>query len=213
MSRTTGCLIVDCAWLAIAGTARPAWAQQPRPTRSRTMSTRSAGANEAEVVEVQGENVEQWIFAGLGAAGARKRLEEYLTRDIARYDRNYGLTPAQKKKLELAGRHDIKRFFDRVEDAKAEYRRVKGDWNKVGTRIFELQRIQNQPHLELFGDESMLAKTLKKIADPRADRRARSDHLSGAGGVDGRVPRQAAEPERRAAPAARGPGGRRRRRR
>ena len=47
----------------------------------------------------------------------------------------------------------------------------------------------------------------QEVPDPRADRRARSDHLSGAGGVDGRVPRQAAEVERRAAPAARGPGG------
>ena len=38
----------------------------------------------------------------------------------------------------------MKRFFDRVEEAKAEYRRVKGDWNQVGDRIFELQRMQNQ---------------------------------------------------------------------
>jgi hypothetical protein len=166
MSRSTGWLIVACAWLAIAATARSALAQQPRPDAFEDAEEAVPGAVEAEVGQDQLENIDQWVFAGLGAAGARKRLEEYLTRDIGRHDRNYGLTPAQKKKLELAGRHDIKRFFDRVEDAKGEYRRANGDWNKVGTRIFELQRIQNQPHLELFGDASMLAKTLKKSLTP-----------------------------------------------
>src|SRR5262249_2381926 len=106
--------------------------------------------------------VEQWVFGGQGADGIRKRLEAALAQNVKRFDQKYGLTPVQKKKLELAGGYDIKRFFDRVDEAKAEFRRVNGGWNPMGDRIFALKRMQNQVFTELFGDESMLAKTLKK---------------------------------------------------
>jgi hypothetical protein len=164
MSRTTGRLLAACAWLAIAATARPVRAQE----RVEPEDAVDAPAELKDVAIVQdlGDNIEQWIFGGQGAADARRKIESALTRDISRFDQRYGLTPAQKKKLELAGRHDIKRFFDRVEEAKAEYRRVKGDWNQVGDRVFELQRMHNQPHTELFGEASMLAKTLKKNLTP-----------------------------------------------
>jgi hypothetical protein len=166
MSRTTGCLLASLTWLAIAAAGRPGLAQEPdEPDDAAPV------VNAADVVVQLGAqpleaNIEQWVFGGQGAAEARKKLESALTQDINRYDRKYGLTLAQKKKLELAGRHDMKRFFDRVEDAKAEYRRAKGDWNQVNNSVFELQRMQNQPHSELFGDESMLAKTLKKNLTP-----------------------------------------------
>jgi hypothetical protein len=153
MSRTTGCLIAACAWLAIASTAR---AQAPDEVEDDTPPVELV----AEADELA--DIEQWIFAGQGAPGARKKIEEALARDLARFDQKYALTPTQKKKLALAGRHDIKRYFDRVEAAKAEYRRVKGDWNRIGNQVAALQQAQNQPHSELFGDDSMLAKTLRK---------------------------------------------------
>jgi hypothetical protein len=170
MSRATGCLLASVAWLAIAGTARTSLAQEPAepaeaaPAEADVVMLRDlAQQREAQNLDA---NIEQWVFGGQGAAKTREKLESALTQDIDRFDRKYGLTPAQKKKLELAGRRDLKRFFDRVEDAKAEYLRAKGDWNQVGDGVFELQRMQNQPHSELFGDESMLAKTLKKNLTP-----------------------------------------------
>jgi hypothetical protein len=166
MSRTTGCLLTSCAWLAMAAAARPALAQQPAEPDDQAPAPDAAMLKEIAADEQLEANIDQWIFGGQGAAETRKKLESALAQDINRYDRRYGLTPAQKKKLELAGRHDIKRYFDRVEDAKAEFRRVKGDWNQVGDGIFALQRMQNQPHAELFGEESMLAKTLKKNLTP-----------------------------------------------
>ena len=171
MSRTTGCLLTACLGLAIAANGRPTLAQEPdeagdaAPAIDAVEQPPIAGAQRVPMPDL-GENIEQWIFGGQGATEARKKIEAALTRDISRFDQKYQLTAAQKKKLDLAGRHDMKRFFDRVEDAKAEYRRVKGDWNKVGNRIFELQRMQNQPHSELFGEQSMLAKTLRKTLTP-----------------------------------------------
>lgn len=153
MPRTTGCLLAAFAWLVLAPIAtaqEPDDPDEPMP------------AGGLPAIDVPEFDIDQWIFGGQGAEAIRKRFEAALTQDIKRFDQKYGLTPAQKKKLELAGRLDIKRYFDRVEDAKAEYRRVKGDWNKMGNRIFELQRVQNQIFTELFGDDSMIVKTLKK---------------------------------------------------
>lgn len=153
MPRTTGCLLAAFAWLVLAPIAtgqEPDDPDEPMP------------AGGLPAIDVPEFDIDQWIFGGQGADAIRKRFEAALEQDIKRFDGRYGLTPAQKKKLELAGRLDIKRYFDRVEDAKAEYRRVKGDWNKMGNRIFELQRVQNQIFTELFGDDSMLAKTLRK---------------------------------------------------
>jgi hypothetical protein len=189
MWRTTGCLLASFAWLAIAANARPALAQQQAkpegvgPVEVPADGERNVLAEQFEEESVRQfeSNIDQWVFGGRGAAECRKKLESALIQDINLYDRKYGLTPTQKKKLELAGRHDMKRFFDRVEDAKAEFRRLNGDWNQVGDSIFALQRMQNQPHSELFGEESMLAKTLKKNLTPeqiaRYDRKVYRDRV------------------------------------
>ncbi len=166
MSRTTGCLLAACTWLASAAIDRPAPAQVPVEPEAVVPAGGPGGVDVAPEGAELGDNLEQWIFGRHGAAEVRRKLEAALTKDINRFDQKYALTPAQRKKLELAGRHDMKRFFDRVEDAKDEYRRSNGDWNQVGNRIFELQGITNRPHSELFGDESMLAKTLKKTLTP-----------------------------------------------
>jgi hypothetical protein len=163
MSRRTGALLATCAWLAIVATASSATAQEldepEDPLRAATNDV--VHVETADGADLD-RTVEQWIFGGNNADAIRKRIEAALAQNIKRFDQKYGLTAAQKKKLELAGRYDMKRFFDGVEETKAEYRRVKGDWNQVGNRIFELQRVHNQVFTELFGDESMLAKTLKK---------------------------------------------------
>src|SRR5262245_38907041 len=159
MSRTTGRLLAAFAWMAVGVTAT---AQEPDEREDAIDRERLDVILAAPGVMDLDTNVEQWVFGGQGADRVRKRLEAALVQDIKRFDQKYGLTPVQKKKLELAGGYDIKRFFDRVEEAKSEYRRVKGDWNQMGDRIFALQRMQNQVFTELFGDESMLGKTLKK---------------------------------------------------
>jgi hypothetical protein len=165
MSRTTGCLLAACAWLGITAIARPASAQDLLEPEIPAAAELPGAVDVVPDPDDQAGNIEGWIF-GQDPIGARKKLEQALTQDIQRFDRKYALTPAQRKKLELAGRQDLKRFYDRVEDAKAEFRRVNGDWNQVGNRIFPLQRQQSQPHSEIFGDESMLAKTLRKTLTP-----------------------------------------------
>src|SRR5258708_1205247 len=63
------------------------------------------------------ENFEQWIFREFqNAAGARGRLDSLLTLNIESVAQVCGLTESQRQKLWLAGRGDIKRFFDSVDE-------------------------------------------------------------------------------------------------
>src|SRR5262249_5899162 len=59
------------------------------------------------------------------AAGARTRFNSELSKRLEEIDRDYQLTEAQKKKLQLAGRGDIQRFFDRYELGKEKFRLAK----------------------------------------------------------------------------------------
>jgi hypothetical protein len=161
MSRATGYLLAACAWLALPGIAPLASAQVPDEPDDVVPAGGPAAVADAPNVGEMDRNIEQWCCSGHHAYEARSQFEGALDRDISRLNERYGLTPAQRKKLVLAGRHDVKRFFDRVDEVKAEYRRALGDWNRVSGRVSELRQMANQPHL-LFGDRSMLAKTLKK---------------------------------------------------
>ncbi len=161
MSRTTGCLLAACAWLAIPAIAPPASAQDPDELDRPVPAEAPAAVADAPDTGQMDRNIEQWCCGGQHAFETRGKLEKALERDISRLEGRYALAPDQRKKLALAGRRDVKRFFDRVDELKVEYRRVQGDWNRVNDRVSELREIANQPHL-LFGEESMLAKTLRK---------------------------------------------------
>jgi len=107
------------------------------------------------------EQFEQWVFNRMGGAGiARNRLNAALELHIDEINRFCGMTEAQKRKLQLAGRGDIKRFFDRVDDAKRRYLLVMNDQNH---NIWEdVQPLQTALSGGIFGDESIFAKTVKK---------------------------------------------------
>ena len=62
-------------------------------------------------------NFNQWAFGGRGDANTiRQRLDSVLTLKVEEVERACSLTEAQSKKLRLAGRGDIKRFSDRVDE-------------------------------------------------------------------------------------------------
>src|SRR5262245_20658009 len=63
------------------------------------------------------DNFNQLLFRNQGnPEAARKRLEVVLALRADAVDRVCSLSDVQKKKLKLAGRGDIKRFFDQIED-------------------------------------------------------------------------------------------------
>jgi hypothetical protein len=100
------------------------------------------------------------------AAAARNRLDSLLTLNVDDLERTCGLTPVQKKKLLVAGRGDIKRFFDRIEEVRKRFTKNQNDQNQFAQLWQEVQPLRNAYHAGFFGEESIYAKALKATLTP-----------------------------------------------
>jgi hypothetical protein len=119
--------------------------------------------------------MDQWVFGRYGGSGgARNKLDSSLLLRIQDLERACGITEIQQKKLRLAGRGDIKRFFDKVEELKRKYQRGQNDPN---ANIWqEIQPLQVELNSGLFGDNSLYAKTIRRTLNH--DQAARFESLS-----------------------------------
>jgi hypothetical protein len=100
-----------------------------------------------------------------GVAGARGWLYSRLTFKIDYIDRVCGITSAQRRKLELAGRGDIKRFCDEVADKRRKLPFIEQSPEKVAEFRLECRRLFASFGNELFEDGSLLSKSIPKTLD------------------------------------------------
>ena len=108
-------------------------------------------------------NFDQWIFQNdnqTGIGGARQRLDQLLDLRIDYLDRACKLTDAQKMKLKLAGRGDIKRFVDLYEKIKRKFELVKNDQQKMQEIWQDINPLQMMWQFGLFDEDSFLGKSL-----------------------------------------------------
>jgi hypothetical protein len=75
------------------------------------------------------------------------------------------LTRAQRAKLLLAGRGDIKRFFDQVEDRRREFETERRVYRNGLAALNRLEPYRQVFEDGPFGDGSLFAKTLQRIHD------------------------------------------------
>ncbi len=110
------------------------------------------------------ENFDRWLFGNAGSAKKWQwRLEEILLAKVEDATLLRKLTDAQTAKLRLAGKGDIKRLFDEIEDRRREFER---DRLSFGAGLEALRRLEPiaQTYREgLFGKGSLFAKTLNGI--------------------------------------------------
>ena len=107
------------------------------------------------------EQIDQWLFQQDGnASGARRRLDSTLTLQVEDIERACRLTKTQKKKLQLAGRGDIKRFFDRYETVKQKAQFMKRDQQDLQEILRVIRPLQMTLQAGLFNDDSLLVKSL-----------------------------------------------------
>ncbi len=112
----------------------------------------------------------QLVYGRMPPDEVRERFERILTLRITYIDRTCGLSQAQKEKLELAGKGEIKRRLDGIEDRKnVVNRRV--DQDEYVKLMGELQKVNQTLNAELFGDGSLFSKALKTtLAEDQAAR-------------------------------------------
>jgi hypothetical protein len=121
------------------------------------------------MVVVRESDLDLSIFGNVESLEARRyRLERLLAKQIEQGARNSPMTDAQKTKLALAGKGDIKKFFDRVEGV---HQRCGGAYvMTVDEEVFrglqgELQALRTLCKDGPFGDGSLFAKALRTIRE------------------------------------------------
>jgi hypothetical protein len=73
------------------------------------------------------------------------------------------LTEAQKQKLCLAGRGDVRSFFDHLDELATQYQLARNDVEKVKRLTQEAQSLSRHLASRVFGDSSKFAKVLKAL--------------------------------------------------
>jgi hypothetical protein len=115
---------------------------------------------------VASESFDQVVFGSTGdASTGRAHAHSRLDQLIDQVDQTRRLTPAQKQKLLLAGRGDIKRLFDTIEDKRQEFELLRSDLDRCEQFLNDLLPLRRRLVYGPFEAESLVRKTLAKIAN------------------------------------------------
>ena len=174
MGHRLGWLLVAAMILGFAGYGPPARAQdddladeeQPAPPR--------------HVLFASDEQFEQWFDVWIFGRGTvhngrvvapphsadrlREEFDAQLVAKLHDLGRRHKLTAEERKKLRIAGKRDIQRYFDAVEETKDRLRAVRDDRVQFLAILNQRQRnflVRRQGGENIFGEGSLLAKTLK----------------------------------------------------
>jgi hypothetical protein len=117
--------------------------------------------------------LEQVLFGQAESTAVRGELETNLAREVEWLDEICGLSGVQKQKLVLAGRGDIKRQFERIDEMKQKARSVSVDAaniqqlvNLQNTLLQEAAAWRKKLNTGQFGDETFFAKAQRKVLTP-----------------------------------------------
>jgi hypothetical protein len=159
--------LLIAAVLSITGTEHIARAQDDEETEDRVeanprVNKLMEAAEQARSLRLRAYKgrLDHWIGSPPGTrALARDRLEMFLARRLKELKAHYHLTEAQLKKLQLAGRGDIKRFMDRLHQAARKLEDSQIDDGELRNIDFEIDEATKAMNTEFFGEDSLFYKT------------------------------------------------------
>jgi hypothetical protein len=114
------------------------------------------------------ENFDRWLFPHELSERARAdHLKEILDARIVVVAQANKLTDRERAKLRLAGRGDIKRFFDEVQKRKDRFEIDRKSFNDGLATLRRLDELSPTYRDGPFGPDSLFVKTLHKIRNDR----------------------------------------------
>jgi hypothetical protein len=131
-----------------------------------------------EAVQVQqfggvaDENFDMWIFQennnnGGRVVTVRQRLDRLLVLHVENIERTCKLTRAQRKKLFLAGKGDIKTFLTTYDKARQRFDALKNDQQKLFREIWQdISPLQTMLQSGMFGEGSFMSKAVRNSLTP-----------------------------------------------
>jgi hypothetical protein len=165
------CRLVAVAMLVIVSAARLAHAQADDEIVDEVAANKLSPEQVAIVLDLGGQDLKStykaelagWVAGGSGTkGGVRMRLEAELQNALAKLKAECHPTDSQLKKLELAGRGDIKRFMDRLNQFAVEFDTSRGEGDEIEMIETDVRKAKNQMAAGLFGADSLLFKTLTR---------------------------------------------------
>jgi hypothetical protein len=159
-----GRLVLFTAALAVAGAGPFASAQDDEETEDKIEANPREQPfqpfGEAERLQsrlANKANVDRWVAIQIGSPGRfQEQLEKRLAHRLDELKIVCALTAAQATKLELAGRGDIKRAMDRLDQIVKRLENAQGDPSEFRIATVEIQEVRSAG---LFGKDSLLSKT------------------------------------------------------
>lgn len=92
---------------------------------------------------------------------ALQKLESILRVQLDDMERTCQLSPAQRSKLELMGRGDIKRFLQDFDSAKQRFHELDNDGQRIQEIMPEIQKLRGATQGDLFRAKSLFSKSLR----------------------------------------------------
>lgn len=121
----------------------------------------------AQPAQIGIEQFERWIFQNSNAEQARMTFASKIELEITRIEQATTLLEAQKERIRLAGQGDLKRFYDRVEKVRREFRAMEQGLNQ--NNVNEVHQLtlplQAEVRRGLFGPGSLLQKVVAATLD------------------------------------------------
>jgi hypothetical protein len=157
----------------IGGKARAITLEMPAPPAQAdddddAPPARPIGRINLNTAVVERENFDNWLFGDVLPEEIRqRRLKDILERMIEVATWRHKLNDRQRAKLRLAGRGDIKRFFDVVEDRRRDFETERQSFGTGRAALIRLDPLARLYRDGPFGDGSLFAKTLRRINDDR----------------------------------------------
>jgi hypothetical protein len=167
-------LLVIATMIAVAGSARTAHAQvdeemeERPPANPREDLLKQRVEQQFQVLRgTYKARFESWVVAEFGARSqVSDQLEMQLETRVLELKGECHLTVAQVKKLQVAGRGDIKRFMDRFNDIARTIDNRESSKDDLRAAILETDQLQALVSQRLFGEDSILGKILGGTLDP-----------------------------------------------
>ena len=111
-------------------------------------------------------NFDAWVYSGRVVGDAHDWFSARLALRMEEIDRACRLTDAQRSKLRLAGKGDMKRFFDIYDEKRRKFQTLKNDQNRVNEIFQEIRPLQEIMASGAFGRGSIFDKTIHATLTP-----------------------------------------------
>jgi len=111
----------------------------------------------------RGDWFESWVFGGISATSAKKRLENNYAQRIVLLKQQCNLTDEQVSKLELGKRGDIARFFQQLDAVRLNVGEQRPDRANMAELSKAIGPIQQRWNSGLLGNDSLFVSMLRNL--------------------------------------------------